>query len=180
MVFSWDRPASFFAYVENTFQCLPNYDPDLLGLYGCATAIYNETRGSYECLKCEDHKLRYFIPVIADKSCINQQTSGLSDKCLEAEKNEGIYSCTKCLSNYARVKDTYTNITNCYERENSLSYCEEGKIENGQFICTKCVNNSHFDSDKNICTCNFDSFSKNKTWCYKCNDDKEGTPGCDL
>ena len=40
---------SYFAYVENTFQCLPNYDSNIMGLYGCVTAIYNETRGTYEC-----------------------------------------------------------------------------------------------------------------------------------
>ena len=61
--------------------------------------------------------------------------------------------------------------------ENELSYCLEGKLENGNLICTKCVNNSYLIN--NICSCNHDSFSKDSKWCYKCNDPKHGNPGCE-
>ena len=112
-----DIRMSLFTYVKNRFQYLPNYNPEELGLYGCVTAEYNEDKGTYECLECENHISRYFIPVITDKSRIPPSSNGLSDKCLEAEKNKGIYSCTKCLYNSTKVKDISTNKTNCFERK---------------------------------------------------------------
>ncbi len=61
------------------------------------------------------------------------------------------------------MKDVSTNIKNCYERVDALTYCLEGKLEDGKLICTKCVDNSAFKD--NVCSCNSDSFNKDSKWC---------------
>ena len=167
-----------YAYVHNIFQCLSNTQPENIGLYGCLKAEYIPSSDKYECLKCKNYMDYHFIPVITDKSCIEPLQVGLSNECIEAEKIGEHYSCIKCSTNYALVLDTSSNIKQCYERDNSLSYCLEGKKEDNNLICTKCVNNSALKD--NICSCNSDSFSKDKKMCYKCNDFNQGNPGCDI
>ena len=167
-----------YAFVNNMLQCLSNTNPDEVGLYGCETAQYIQSSRKYECLKCKSYTSEYFIPVITDKSCIDPSSVELSSQCLEAEKIGDSYSCTICNDNYALVEDTTTHIKNCYERENQLSYCLEGKNDNENFICDKCVDNSEIN--EHICSCNSDSFSDNTNLCYKCNDIKYGIPGCDI
>ena len=166
-----------YAYIKNTLQCISNMNQKTTGLYGCLTAEYIQSTGKYECLSCKNYIENYFIPVITDKSCIKPISEGLTSDCLEAEKIGNQYSCRKCIKYKILVKDVSTNIKQCYEMENELSYCLEGKLENGNLICTKCVNNSYLIN--NICSCNHDSFSKDSKWCYKCNDPKHGNPGCE-
>ncbi len=166
-----------YSYVRNIFKCFSNTNPEKIGLYGCLTAEYIQSSDTYQCLECKNYTDHHFIPVITDKSCIDPLLVGLSDKCLEAEKVGESYSCSKCVTNYTIVQDTLTNIKICYERVDTLLYCLEGKLEDGNLICTKCVDNSNLKDDK--CSCNSDSFSKDTKWCYKCDDYKVGTPGCD-
>jgi hypothetical protein len=116
-----------YAYVENTFQCLSNKNANIKGLYGCLKAIYIEDTETYECLKCINYYDDYFIPVITDKSCVKPNSVGLSNECLEAEKIDDKYSCLKCKDNYALIEDFATSIKKCYERNNTLRFCLEGR-----------------------------------------------------
>ena len=50
----------------------------------------------------------------------------------------------------------------------------EGKINS----CNKCVDNAALNDS--ICFCNNDSFSKDSYFCYKCDDNLQGNPGCVL
>ena len=167
-----------YVYIINKFQCLSNTNPEKIGLYGCLIAEYQQDSDKYKCLECKNTTYTGFIPVITDQSCIDRFLVGLSDKCLEAEKIGDSFSCTKCDINYTLVQDSLTNIKQCYEREDTLSYCLEGKLDNGNLICTKCLNNSELN-ENNICSCNSDSFSKDIKRCYKCNDIYKGNSGCD-
>ena len=164
-----------YTYINNTFQCLSNRG---IGFYGCEFAEYNNESNHYECLQCLNYEYEHYIKVNADKSCIEASVAKLSFNCLEAERNGEQYSCIKCDVNDTIVLDTSTNLKNCYKREEKLSLCLEGKLENGNLICIKCVDNAILKD--NICSCNSDSFSKdNITSCFKCNDAKEGNPACD-
>ena len=164
-----------YVYVLNTYQCFSNQNSDKIGLYGCLQALYNKTTKTYICLKCKyGYYDGYYIPVITDKSCTPEIAY-----CLEAERiGEGI-SCSKCSENYTLVEDMSTHLKTCKTRANNLSYCLEGKFEGDIFMysCTKCVNNSNLVGNK--CSCNSDSFAKDSLWCYKCDDYKQGNPGCD-
>ena len=165
-----------FAYVSNIYKCFSNEDSSQIGLYGCLYAIYNEDSKKYECLSCKSG----FIPVITDKSCIPHSSNGLSDGCYEAEKIEDKYSCTKCDSSYVFVKDIPSGINNCFERLDEFSFCLNGTInEDSTKICDVCSANSALNNSK-ICECNKDSFSKDQKFCYKCNDERQGNPGCDI
>ena len=165
-----------YAYIRNTYQCLPNTNSLIKGLYGCYLAEYNVTIDSYICLKCKVSIHSRFIPVITDKSCINEITD-----CLEAEKIGDSYSCYKCRYGFTLVEDVSSHIKSCYNRNNynNLSFCELGKNENGIYSCTKCTENSALDSSNIKCQCNSDSFSKDTIWCYKCNDFLHGNLGCE-
>ena len=163
-------------YVSNIYKCFSNEDSSKIGLYGCLDAIYNEVSGKYECLNCKSD----FIPVITDKSCIRNGSNGLSGSCYEAEIIEDKYSCTKCGSSYTFVKDIQNGINNCLDKEDEFSFCLNGTIkEDNTKICEICSANSVLNNSK-ICECNKDSFSKNKNYCYKCNDERQGNPGCDI
>ena len=163
-----------YTYINNTFECLPNTEGEV---YGCEFAIYNNESNRYECLQCKNYSRESFIKVNEDKSCVETSVANLSLNCLEAEKILDQYSCIKCDNNDTIVEDSSTNIKDCYEREESLSLCLEGKLEGGNLICTKCVDNAILIGNK--CSCNSDSFSKdNITSCFKCNDLKEGNPVC--
>jgi hypothetical protein len=163
--------------VKNLCKCLSNTNPSQIGLYGCLTAEYIETSGTYQCFECKNDSDIEFIPVITDKSCIERSYFGISSKCLEAEKIGDNYSCSLCDSDYVIVQDVSTKIRQCYPRNGVLSHCLEGKLENGNLTCLNCVNNSVIKD--NVCSCDYDSFSKDLKWCYKCDDYYEGNPGCD-
>jgi len=161
-------------FVNNTFQCFNNTDQNDEPFYGCLIANYNIEKKQYECLKCNDN----FIYIINKKICKSFYQINLFN-CYEAEyiENKGKYYCTKCYSNSVQI-NTNENIINCHKRIDNLIYCLEGyEDKNNNFNCTKCVSNSHFN--KNICECDYDSFSKTNEWCYKCDDQYEGIPGCD-
>ena len=166
---------SNYAYINNKFQCLPSNNKDNNGLYNCITAEFIQSSGKYECLQCEYN----YIVVKNDKSCLYKYELQFADGCLEAEKIENKYSCSKCDSNYAIIEDVSNNLKYCQNRRNNnLNFCLKGKSEkNGGYICTECVNNAKLEDNK--CICNSDSFSKDKNWCYKCNDLKNGSPACD-
>ena len=167
-----------YAYIINTFQCFLNTDPNQIYLYGCLKANYNEENNRYECLKCKSD----FIQIINDKTCRRRDETNISSYCLEIENlqipENPLYSCHKCQNNTAYVKLNIEGKKDCYYRDNILSFCLEGEIEeNGNLICRKCVENAFLNSS-NICNCDFDSFGKYNKWCYKCDDKKEGNPGC--
>ena len=161
-----------YAYIANQYKCLPNDDNEKAGLYGCINAIYIAETEKYECLLCKSN----FIPVITDKSCLGKGAEGLSQFCLEAEKINGKYSCTKCPNNYILINNKDKGINNCYEIKDDFSFCVEGIIENEVNKCTKCVDNAELNSNK--CQCKSDSFSKDTYKCYKCTDNNVGNPGC--
>lgn len=167
-----------YAYIVNEFKCASNTDSTVKGLYGCLRAFHDEGSDKYECLECKYD----FIFVTTDKSCIQRGSNSLDYICIEAEIIEEKYSCTKCDSSYepTMVNDEVNGIKNCFKRENEFSFCLEGTIQkdDSKKICSKCVENSQLNDSK-ICECNSDSFSKNSKWCYKCNDDYQGNPGCD-
>ena len=75
------------------------------------------------------------------------------------------------------IEDISSNLKKCEEKQSKLPYCLEGKKENEDYYCTRCIDNAFLKN--NNCSCNPDSFSMDETWCFKCNDDKKGNPGCD-
>ena len=164
-----------YTYINNTFQCLLNSD---INFYGCEFAEYNKDSKQYECLQCLNYSNERYIQVKADKSCVEKSLANLSINCLESEKIGEQYSCIKCDFYNVLVLDPTTNIKDCYKREENITLCLEGKLEDSNLICTKCVDNAILKDNK--CFCNSDSFSKdNITSCFKCNDAKEGNPACD-
>ena len=115
-----------------------------------------------------------------EKKCINLQEKNLSSNCLEVEninKEEPLYSCSKCPDNFAFVTINSNGVKDCYERKNNLAYCLEGKIENENNICTKCVEHAIL-AKENKCECNFGTFGYNNSFCYECDDKIHGNPGC--
>ena len=168
-----------YVYINNKFQCQENDLEDNLNLYGCIEANYNEKTKNYECFKCK----KDFIYITNDKICKKYNDINISDYCLEAENlgsiEDSLYSCRECKNDLTLITINSTLLLKiCYTRQGNLSYCLEGKIdENGNLICTKCVENANLTSS-GICECNYDSFGKNHKWCYKCDDEIEGIPGC--
>ena len=147
-------------------------------IYWCLEANYIGNNKN-ECLKCVNN----FIPLINDKTCINPSNNNLSNKCLEAinigNDSNVIYSCNKCNDSF--LITNINNRSNCFERNENLSYCEKGKItESGDIICTECVSFAHLKqlNQISICECDYDSFGINNLSCYKCDDEIKGNPGC--
>ena len=171
-----------YAYITNTFQCFSNNGQNDTYLYGCLKANYNENLGRYECFECKEN----FMIIKGENICRNIAEINLSLDCLEITNigttENPIYSCDECNSNFSlialQINSTY--IKDCYNRNknNNLSYCLSGEIdENGNFICDKCVENAIMN-DNSICKCNSGYFGKNSQWCYKCDDELYGNPGC--
>ena len=166
-----------YAYIKNKFQCLDNrYFSDKY-LYGCLEANYIEDN-KYECLKC----IEDFIPIINDKTCRKTNEINLSNNCLEGinigNETDPIYTCSKC-DNKSALITNLNNISNCYERSDNLVYCSKGKIDNkDNKICTECVSLAHLNKSNEICECNSDSFGIRDLFCYKCDDENKGNPGC--
>ena len=44
--------------------------------------------------------------------------------------------------------------------------------------CNKCVSLTHLNESNQICECNSDSFGIRNLFCYKCDDEVKGNPGC--
>ena len=107
-----------YAYINNTFQCLNNTDPNHKYLYGCLSAIYIQDKDIYECNSCKND----FIVVRNKKVCRKPEQINLYN-CYEAEDigddQNPKYSCINCHYNSARITDTQ-NITQCYSRSNEL------------------------------------------------------------
>ena len=171
----------YYTFVQNTFQCLKNDDENKFDYFGCVDSIYNEETQRYECIRC----LYYYIHIFNDKICKKKSEVDIYSDCSEVINLENlenpIYSCNKCKysNNYTlTIIDSALGKKGCYKREKSLINCLEGiKVAENNYKCIKCVNNSRLNSSE-ICECNSDSFSKNGEWCYKCDDENEGNPGC--
>ena len=146
-------------------------------LYGCLEANYIGNN-KYECLKCVEE----FIPLVNDRTCVEFSKTNLSNYCLEAAINIGdesniIFSCNKCDNEKVLISNS-NNISDCYERAGNLSYCEKGvKTKYGELFCIECVSHAHLNLSKQ-CECNYDSFGLQNLFCYKCDDEIEGNPGC--
>ena len=168
-----------YTYINNTYQCFENINSSRLYFYGCLKAQYIKESGTYECFECKDD----FILIKNDKTCRKLNEIDLSEGCLEVINlgtvEEPLYSCEQCLNNYTKVIiNSNNNKSNCYKREDDFWYCLEGLIEeNGAHKCTKCVELASLNSS-NQCECNSDSFGKNYSWCYKCDDINNGNIGC--
>ena len=167
--------SNFQVYISNEFKCLDlNNDKAFSYLKGCMIAVNNKTSNKYECLSCNQN---YSLEE-NEKVCKNI--------CLEhtiiEQNGYTSFSCNICQNNLTLIT-IYANNTNisekkCFKREGNLSYCLEGKIdEKGDYICTKCIENANLNGS-NICECNKDSFGINNEWCFKCDEEKEGNPGC--
>ena len=174
-----------YAFVTNTFECFDNEDSNQPAFYHCLESYFNSTINKYECITCNDYynpNHEYYIKVVNDKICRTLEEMELN-RCYEAENIaiEGaspIYSCNKCYENTTKIKSENNKI-NCYERKNKLAYCLEGEKDSSNNIhCTLCVPNSSKNSS-GICECDSDSFGKHDQWCYKCDDNVYGNPGCD-
>ena len=146
-------------------------------LYGCLTGYYNQEIKEYQCITCKSS----FIPIKNTKKCRSYSQTNLNSYCLEAEnlgtEEEPKYSCTKCASYSTKIIKS-ENLIDCYSRSNKLVYCLEGENIN-ELKCTKCVENSQFNSS-NLCECDPYSFGKYGEWCYKCDDNFSGNPGCEI
>ena len=166
-----------YAYINNTFQCLSNQDPDQYYLYGCIKGKFIKDN-EYECYTCKND----FIPIINDNICRKRTDIGLSNYCEKAKnfggKDAPIYSCEECNIDTTKIINI-NNVADCQQRSNELVYCLEAKIlEDGTSKeCTKCVPNSHLNENK-ICINDNDSFGYRNLWCYKCDDKEKGNIGC--
>ena len=84
----------------------------------------------------------------------------------------------KC-NNETAIITNLNNISDCFERKENFSYCEEGKVtESGDIICTKCVSFAHLNesNQSSICECDYDSFGIKNLFCFKCDDEIKGDP----
>ena len=80
-----------YTYINNTFKCLSNTNPDETNLYGCEIAQYIQSSNSYECLLCINKGSENFIPVINSKSCIEPSSVGLSELHRSRKKRKQIF-----------------------------------------------------------------------------------------
>ena len=170
---------SNYAYIINEFQCLSNTDSKHIYLYGCQNA-YHIQDDKYECTECR----KDFIQITNDNTCRKTTEIKLSNNCLEVlnigNETNPIYSCNKC-NNETVLITNINNINDCYERSGYLSYCLKGSIDiNDNILCDECVSFAHLNNtnEKRICECNYDSFGIKNKFCYKCDDENKGNPGC--
>ena len=166
-----------YVYIKNKFQCLDNRNSNDKYLYGCLEANYIEDN-KYECLKC----IEDFIPIINDKTCRKTNEINLSNNCLEGinigNETDPIYTCSKC-DNESALITNLNNISDCFERSDNLVYCSKGEIDDkDNKICTEYVSLAHLNKSNEICKCNSDSFGVRDLFCYKCDDENKGNPGC--
>ena len=178
-------PIKNYAFVENKYQCLTNLQRLPSYLHGCIDAKYNSIKDIYECRTCKPNS--EFIPVYNEKSCRIPSEIGLSSNCYSAERigedeQNPNYSCLNCHT--VSITDHLGKV-DCYDAINELVLCSKGiKDENGKFQCTECQHNFQFifssDYNQNICDnkCDTESFYK-WNWCYKCDDQNVGNPGCE-
>jgi len=131
-------------------------------------------------LKC----IEDFIPIINDKTCRKTNEINLSNNCLEGinigNETDPIYKCNKC-DNKSALITNLNNISDCFERSDNLVYCSKGEIDDkDNKICTECVSLAHLNklNGIQICECNSDSFGVRDLFCYKCDDENKGNPGC--
>ena len=164
-----------YTYINNIFQCKDSSSNQSY-IHGCRIANYNETTKKYECLDCWYD----FTMVKNERRCINVSEENLSQYCSEIENintsEDPLFSCTKCYDNISYILLDSNKVKNCYERNINLTYCLEGKFENGNYICTKCTENASLNKE-NICECNLGFFGKDLV-CYECDDKNYGNPGC--
>ena len=170
-------------FINNEFTCFNNYTSENSYLSGCLQAYYNNITKKYECIKCKVNYNRNFILIENQKTCYYFNRMGLSSNCLQFENisttDEEIYSCMKCKNDFTLIQIDNNGKKDCYERKDNLQYCFEGKIGvQGKYICTQCVENAKLN-DSNICECDYNSFSKLYE-CYKCSDEINGNPGCNI
>ena len=163
------------SYIINTLQCLHTDDVDTDNrkyIDGCVEAIYDENKKKYECSKCKE----MYTYLSNEKSCLfsNQYIP----YCLEARSIDSSFFCDKYQDNTVLFTYDSNDKKYCYSREDNLVLCSEGKNgEDDEYICTKCVENSK-PNDLGICECDNDFFSYDNKWCYKCDDENMGNPGC--
>ena len=166
-----------YTYITNTYQCFDISDNNQPSFYGCVTSYKNGDK--YECLACNDDYSEFRM-VVNEKVCKSYYDMNLEYLCEEAENigEEGNeqYSCTKCGDNAAKIQEI--GRMNCRYRSGILQYCLEGELDNDNYKCTKCVPNAHLN-ENDICECDPDSFGYDDRWCYKCDDNSQGNPGCD-
>ena len=170
---------SDYAYIINEFQCLRNTESKQIYLYGCQKA-YHIQDDKYECSECRND----FSQIINDNTCRKLTEIKLSNNCLEVlnigNETNPIYSCNKCNNETALITNI-NNINDCYERSDYLSYCLKGSIDiNDNILCDECVSFALLknSNEKRICECNYDSFGIKNKFCYKCDDENKGNPGC--
>ena len=156
-----------------------------IGGDGCYRCGYNNDTLKYECYEC--YKSYYYDSdnytlIINDKRCVLFNEVNLSKECLEVINigtlDAPIYSCHKCSQYTAKITNLTNNVSDCYNRIDELIYCLEGESDDISKNCTKCVEHSQLNNNNNTCECDSDSFSKNKSFCYQCDDNIQGNPGC--
>ena len=119
-----------------------------------------------------------------DKSCKPLSLLRLSDYCLEAinigNEVNPIYSCNQC-NNETVLLTGLNGRSDCVERSGDLSYCIKAKEENnGNIVCTECVSLAHLTEENSEWQCDYDSFGFKNLFCYKCDDEYYGNPGCEI
>ena len=175
-----------YAYTEiekDIYRCFDNTKKEDIYLYGCLRAK-NETEGVNSRFTCSICKFPFFP--INDKTCRTRYDLGLSPDCLKFKNlgtpDDPLYSCLKCKNYLAIVTNNSNGAKDCFQRKDNLSYCLEGYHEENNektqiYKCLNCVEHSTLNN-YNICECDFDSFSEDTKWCYKCDDRIKGIIGC--
>ena len=154
-----------------------------IGGNGYKRCGYNNYTLKYECYECYDYYYRNYTLISNDKKCVHSSEVHLSIEWLEVinigNLENPIYSCNNCSKYTAKITNSTNNITDCYNRIDELVYCLEGVSNNISKECTSCVEHSQLNNN-NICECDSDSFSKNNLFCYLCDDNNQGNPGCNV
>ena len=119
----------YYSYTEikdKIFRCFSNINREEIYYYGCLRAKKDMDRAY--CLWCT---IGFFL--LNDKTCRSLDDMGLSYSCLGFENlrtpENPIYSCKKCKRDSAIITIDSNGKKDCFERENQLSFCLEGTIE---------------------------------------------------
>lgn len=68
-----------YSFIQSSYQCLNNTNPNQTDLYGCVNAIFNKEKNRYECSECKFN----FTLIKNESRCINMKDVNLSSKCVE-------------------------------------------------------------------------------------------------
>ena len=167
-------------YILNSENQCIKYEDDELET-GCI--LYKNNEEKKECLKCDDKYYSYAY-IINKYECLNNDNRYENYYgCIKANYNEETnnYECLQCKPGFTYIINNQLCI-NINDEYNVIDFdlapkCLEAYNHSSYYSCTKCIENASINAEGK-CECDFGFFSKDDLKCYKCDDEKEGNPGC--